>query len=117
VGRPTGRNGCSPCCRTSSRYYLTGETFDAAVAAGAGLITAAPDDVDAELAAVCDALRAGSPQGLAETKSVTTSSTRALFAERAGALQALSQRLFESDEAREGILAFLQKRPPAWAPS
>ena len=30
-------------------------------------------------------------------------------------LQALSQRLFESDEAREGILSFLEKRPPAWA--
>ena len=26
-------------------------------------------------------------------------------------------RLFVSEEAREGMLAFLEKRPPAWAPS
>jgi enoyl-CoA hydratase len=26
-----------------------------------------------------------------------------------------SARLFVSDEAREGMLAFLQKRPPSWA--
>jgi enoyl-CoA hydratase len=30
-------------------------------------------------------------------------------------MQALSARLFGSDEAREGMLAFLQKRPPSWA--
>jgi enoyl-CoA hydratase len=30
-------------------------------------------------------------------------------------MQALSARLFGSDEAREGMLAFLQKRPPRWA--
>ena len=32
-------------------------------------------------------------------------------------MQALSQRLFESDEAREGMQAFLQKRPAPWAPA
>ena len=102
--------------RAASRYYLTGETFDAAAAARSGLITEAADDLDASLAAVCEALRACSPQGLAETKPLTTAATVARFAADAAGLQALSQRLFESDEAREGILAFLQKRPPSWAP-
>lgn len=102
--------------RAMARYYLTGETFGPDAAAAAGLVTTSAADVDAELAAVCEALRACSPQGLAETKPLTTATARAAFAEHADALQALSQRLFESEEAREGITAFLQKRPPNWVP-
>jgi enoyl-CoA hydratase/carnithine racemase len=30
-------------------------------------------------------------------------------------MQELSARLFASEEAHEGMLAFLQKRPPRWA--
>jgi enoyl-CoA hydratase len=101
--------------RAASRYYLTGETFDAGAAAAAGLITAAVQDVDVEIEAITQALRSCSPQGLRETKALTTASVRARFSEDADVLQALSQRLFSSDEAREGILSFLQKRPPAWA--
>lgn len=103
--------------RAAARYYLTGETFDAGAAERAGLITTAADDLDSEVAAICDALRACSPQGLAETKPLTTQGVLAAFERQAGPMQALSQRLFESDEAREGIMAFLQKRPPAWASS
>jgi enoyl-CoA hydratase len=105
--------------RAAARYYLTGETFDAPAAERAGLITAATGDadgLDTDVAAICDALRACSPQGLAETKPLTTQGALAAFERQAGPMQALSQRLFESDEAREGIMAFLQKRPPAWAP-
>ena len=100
--------------RAASRYYLTGEVFDAAAAAGAGLITTAVDDLDAELTAVADALRACSPQGLAETKPLTTRTALAAFDARAETMQALSARLFASKEAREGMLAFLDKRPPRW---
>jgi enoyl-CoA hydratase len=102
--------------RAAARYYLTGETFDALAAVGAGLVTAAVEDVDAQLTTICDALRDCSPQGLAETKPLTTRSARAAFDNRAAAMQALSQRLFESADAREGILAFLQKRQPRWVP-
>jgi enoyl-CoA hydratase len=102
--------------RAASRYYLTGETFSAPAAAEAGLVTAAVDDAAAATAAVCDALRSCSPQGLAETKPLTTAAVRAAFDADAEAVQALSQRLFESDEAREGMQAFLHKRAPRWAP-
>lgn len=101
--------------RAAARYYLTGETFDAEAAATAGLITAAAPDVGAEVGVVCDALRACSPQGLAESKALTTGAARAVFDAGAEAMQSLSQRLFESDDAREGITAFLEKRPPRWA--
>lgn len=101
--------------RAAARYFLTGETFDAATAARVGLLTAAPSDLDAEIGVVCDALRACSPQGLAETKPLTTRAVLSAFAAHADELQALSQRLFESDDAREGIMAFLEKRPPRWS--
>ncbi|GAB2471016.1 Clp protease/crotonase-like domain-containing protein [Jatrophihabitans fulvus] len=101
--------------RAASRYYLTGETFGAAEALAAGLVTAAPDDLGAETDGVLDALRRCSPQGLAETKPLTTARARAAFEAGASDLQALSARLFGSDEAREGMLAFLEKRPPRWA--
>jgi len=101
--------------RAAARYYLTGERFDAAAAAAAGLITIAAQDLDAEVAALTDALRQCSPQGLAETKPLTTHRARAAFAQFADEVQAQSSRLFASAEAKEGMLAFLQKRPPRWA--
>lgn len=102
--------------RAAARYYLTAETFDAATAVETGLVTVAADDVDTALAPILDALRACSPQGLAETKRLTSAAVRAQFSARADEMQELSARLFASEEAREGMLAFLQKRPPAWAP-
>jgi enoyl-CoA hydratase len=103
--------------RAAARYYLTGETFDAQVAADAGLVTVAVEDAGATVDEICTALRACSPQGLAETKPLTTAGALAAFDANAEAMQALSQRLFESDEAREGMLAFLQKRAPRWVPA
>ena len=103
--------------RAAARYYLTGETFGAPAAAASGLLSAVAEDLDAEVAAVADALRACSPQGLAETKPLTTQATRDRFAAGADDMQALSARLFGSDEAREGMQSFLQKRAPRWAPA
>jgi enoyl-CoA hydratase len=101
--------------RAASRYYLTGETFNAATAARIGLVTEAVDDIDAGTLVVLDALRAASPQGLRETKPLLTPAVLEGFEERADALAELSERLFASAEAAEGMAAFLQKRPPSWA--
>ncbi len=62
-----------------------------------------------------DQLRQASPQGLAESKTLTTRSVLADFDRYTDELTAQSARLFESEEAREGMMAFLQKRPPRWA--
>lgn len=101
--------------RAAARYLLTGETFDADAAVAAGLVTTSVEDLDGAIAQICDNLRLCSPQGLAEAKPLTTRIVREEFEQRAGAMQQLSARLFASEEAREGMAAFLQKRPPRWA--
>ncbi len=101
--------------RAAGRYYLTGETFDAAAAQESGLVTVAADDPDAATREVLDALRLASPQGLAESKRVATAALLAALDEQGPALAALSATLFASDEAREGMTAFRERRPPAWA--
>jgi enoyl-CoA hydratase/carnithine racemase len=104
--------------RAAARYYLTGETFDAATAAAIGLITIAVNteaDVDAAVASLVADIGRASPQGLAASKALTTAAILDGFDRDAQRLSAESARLFVSDEAREGMLAFLQKRAPQWA--
>ena len=100
--------------RAAGRYFLTGEEFGAAEAADIGLITVAADDVEAEVSALAATIGRASPQGLAASKALTTAPILAAFDRDADELTEQSARLFVSDEAREGMLAFLQKRPPNW---
>ena len=100
--------------RAAGRYFLTGEKFGAEEAESIGLITLAADDVDATVAELTAAIGKASPQGLAASKSLTTAPILAAFDERADDLTEESARLFVSEEAREGMMAFLQKRPPRW---
>jgi len=95
---------------------LTGETFDAARAAEIGLLNRVVVDVDAELARCTELLAGCEPKALAATKQLLRRdrSGRSL-AEDLSAMSALSAQYFASDEAAEGIAAFRQKRPPAWA--
>jgi enoyl-CoA hydratase len=103
--------------RAASRYFVTGEKFDAAEAAAIGLITVAADDVASAVAALTTNIAKGSPQGLAASKALTTASILAGFDRHAEELTKQSAALFVSDEAREGMLAFLEKRPPRWPSS
>lgn len=100
--------------RAAARYYLTGERFDADEAARTGLVTLAAEDVDKALVPVLDGLRRASPQGLAASKELVTATVRETFDQYAEDLIARSAALFASDEAREGMTAFLERRDPAW---
>ena len=101
--------------RAAGRYFVTGEKFGADEAADMGLVTIAADDVDVAVAELTAAIAKGSPQGLAASKKLTTAAILDAFDAHAEDLTRQSAELFVSDEAREGMLAFLQKRPPSWA--
>lgn len=104
--------------RAAQRYFLTGEEFGAAEAARTGLITSSvpPDQVHSTVGAILDAFRKAAPSALITTKK--------LLRERAGqsadkdalvTAAQLSAAVFASDDAREGMQAFRDKRPPRWA--
>lgn len=104
--------------RAAGRYFLTGESFGAPAAVEAGLVTAAADSADelqAQLDRVLGGVRKASPQGLAASKALTTAALLDGFDEATAARAAESMALFSSEEAREGMQAFLGKRAPSWA--
>lgn len=101
--------------RAADRYFLTGERFDADTAERIGLITLAADDPEAAIAGLLTELRQGAPQGLAESKRLTTAPILAEFDRSAEELAQRSGRFFGTPEVIEGMTAFLQRRPPRWA--
>ncbi|WP_045823757.1 enoyl-CoA hydratase family protein [Williamsia herbipolensis] len=104
--------------RAASRYFLTGEKFGPREAADIGLVTITESESSA-VAATVERLTAdiakASPQGLRESKKVVNSVVTEMFERYADQRRAESAELFASDEAREGMSAFLEKRSPRWA--
>ncbi len=103
--------------RAASRYFLTGSTFDADAAARSGLLTRASgstEDLDAAVRAVTDELAKASPQGLRESKALVNHELLAELDAKRDRVAEQSARLFASEEAREGMQAFLERRPPRW---
>ena len=104
--------------RQARRYMLTGERFDAARAMRMGLVhqvAASADDLDATLRPLIDAILLAAPGAVADTKSLLRESGRTSPGPEGQARLArvLAQRR-ASPEAREGVDAFLEKRPPDW---
>lgn len=95
--------------RAAARYFLTGETFDAETAAEIGLVTAAGNDVDTLVEPVLDGLRRAEPQGLRETRPLTTGDRLRAIDEEGTAIGELSARLFASPVARNHFSAFLDR--------
>jgi enoyl-CoA hydratase len=102
--------------RQAARYYLTGETFGASLAARLGLITTSctGEELDSIVDGLVAQIRETSPQGAAETKKLLTAPRRQRLDALGPEMAELSTQLFASDEAQEGIRAFLDKRAPAW---
>jgi enoyl-CoA hydratase len=102
--------------RDASRLYLTGEVFDGAAAASYGLVTASAEeaDLDDALTDVLGEFAKVSPQGLRETKTLLNAPVLSDIERDGERLVELSARLFSSAEAREGMTAFRERRPPVW---
>ena len=94
---------------------LTGESFDAEEARSIGLVTHVADDVDAEVARLARGIRAGAPRAVAETKRLLRTVAAMDRSAAFEAMEALSNELFASDDATEGMAAFVEKRTPRWA--
>lgn len=103
--------------RAAADLALTGRVLTALEGAECGWVThAVPDsaDVDGATRGVLDDLLKCSPQGLAETKLLLNRPLLQRFDADRETVVEQSARLFASDDAREGMTAFLQKRPPRW---
>jgi len=98
--------------RSAALTFLTGEVFDGTAAAQMGLVTkAVPEtDLDLEVRQVCAALAKGNPQGLRETKKLLGKPLTDRIDEHGADLAKLSARLFGSAEAKEAMLAFLNRK-------
>jgi methylglutaconyl-CoA hydratase len=111
---------CLPKIRRADalELFLSGERISAARAAEVGLITRAvpAGELDAEVAAMVGRLLAGGPSALAAAKrlvyTIPGMERNAAFTRTTE----LSQSLFASAEAAEGMAAFREKRLPSWAP-
>jgi enoyl-CoA hydratase len=101
--------------RSAARYYLTGATFDAAEAQRIGLVTIATDDLDGAVATLTADLRKASPQGLVASKRLANREVREAIERHGEEMVELSARLFASEEAHEGMTAFLERRAPRWS--
>jgi methylglutaconyl-CoA hydratase len=108
-----GRTGTS----RAKRLMLTGRVINAEEAMEAGLVDQLIPDKEAEneIAALLKVLRAGSPKAQEKIKSLLNSLTNEAYSDEIR--DRTSQMIAESrisDEGREGIRAFLEKRTPNW---
>jgi methylglutaconyl-CoA hydratase len=106
--------------RQARRLCLTGERFGAATAARVGLLheAVAAQALDAAVARILSDLLQGAPGAQAEIKELLAhvSGRDEVADERlAGSTAKWIARLRASPEGREGLTAFLEKRPPDWA--
>jgi methylglutaconyl-CoA hydratase len=102
--------------RQARRWCLTAERFGAEQARAMGLVHEIADEsqLDAVIQQLVDALLLAAPSPLAEAKSLLAMVDQPLSGEVIDETAARIARLRASPDGREGVAAFLEKRPPAW---
>jgi methylglutaconyl-CoA hydratase len=101
--------------RNFRRYGLSGERFDAADASRIGLVheVAGSEKLEERLKEIIDALLHGGPGAQRDLKARMKDHFPSLIAQIEGLRRPSAH---ESEEAREGIAAFKEKRKPSWYP-
>lgn len=104
--------------RAARRYFLTGERFGAEEALRLGLIQTIVPDIPAlatESERIAGMLLAGGPRALAAAKDLLDLITfMPIDEDLAEETVAMIAERRVSDEAKEGLTAFLEKRGPSW---
>lgn len=100
--------------REASRMFLTGDTANPETALTMGLVTEIADDTDIAVGKLCASLAKCSAQGLAESKKLVNFALLEEFERSSDRVLEQSVRLFHSEDAQEGMSAFLGKRRPRW---
>ncbi|MFN0024465.1 MAG: enoyl-CoA hydratase/isomerase family protein [Parvularculaceae bacterium] len=103
--------------RQARRYFLTGERFDAMTAKAIGLahMVCMKAQLEGTLAGVIDNLLACGPNAQRDAKMlIRTVAHRPIDDAVMEETAALIARVRASEEGKEGVTAFLEKRKPAW---
>ena len=97
------------------RLLLTGEAFNAQHAMSIGLLSsvATIGALDEEVRHFVEMLLLAGPKAWAGTKRLLRADTASIAAELS-TMQEVSAEFFRSDEAREGMRSFAERRSPAW---
>lgn len=98
------------------RYFLTAEVFDASEARRIGLVhrVVPIDQLDQEVDAVVTAILSNGPQAVRSAKALIRQ-LRGKTVEEAVSLSTKTiAKARASEEGKEGVAAFLEKRTPAW---
>ena len=98
--------------RAARRLVLTGELVDAREALVLGLIDAVVEDAEAEARRLTERIASLAPLAVAGSKRLLDESAKELLERALDRELDLCARLFETEDAREGLAAFLEKRPP-----
>jgi enoyl-CoA hydratase/carnithine racemase len=100
--------------RTARRLVLTGELIDAAEAHRLGLVDVVVEQVEEEARRLAERIASLAPLAVAGSKRLLDEGAKELLEQALDREFDLCGRLFESEDAREGLAAFLEKRPPAF---
>ena len=97
---------------------LRGNRFLASEAQRMGIINSAvtADQLDDEVDSVVGDLMAGGPEAIAHTKKLLSQVPDMDYDEAIAWAKGLSAELFKTDEAKEGMTAYLEKRAASWVP-
>ncbi|MFX0123168.1 MAG: enoyl-CoA hydratase-related protein [Candidatus Hodarchaeota archaeon] len=101
----------------AARFFLSGERFDAIKAHEIGLIHELAADIselDQKIADILDQLFTSSPAAMASIKRLLAKNRDTEFQELRKYCISQIAELRTSDEGKEGLIAFLEKRPAKW---